>query len=164
MISWTTTASSSANLFKVQTPVVQTLDSTTHRISIMEINYAIRWIEIYPMDSAIQRLNNQGHELMLSVLVAFFKLSSINNFFTYPILGTRGELSGKPSGLINGNAGTWSFHGLVQMSWSLSTIVFRSSGVGVVGFDVSSLAPLMLWMDLNHFEGSLERVVATLFW
>ena len=23
----------------------------------MEINYAIRWIEIYPMDSAIQRLN-----------------------------------------------------------------------------------------------------------
>ena len=26
----------------------------------MEISYAIRWIEIYPMDSAIQRLNNQG--------------------------------------------------------------------------------------------------------
>ena len=26
----------------------------------MEINYAIRWIEIYPMHSAIQRLNNQG--------------------------------------------------------------------------------------------------------
>ena len=25
-----------------------------------EINYAIRWIEIYSMDSAIQRLNNQG--------------------------------------------------------------------------------------------------------
>ena len=28
----------------------------------MEINYAIHWIEIYPMDSAIQRLNNQGLE------------------------------------------------------------------------------------------------------
>ena len=40
------------------------------RISITEI-YAIRWIEIYPMDSAIQRLNNQGlddnfHQLLLS--------------------------------------------------------------------------------------------------
>ena len=26
----------------------------------MEINYAICWIEFYLMDSAIQRLNNQG--------------------------------------------------------------------------------------------------------
>ena len=26
----------------------------------MEINYAIQWIEIYPVDSAIQRLNNRG--------------------------------------------------------------------------------------------------------
>ena len=43
---------------------------------------------------------------MLSVPVAFFELSSINNFFTCPILGTRGGLSGKRSGLINGNAGT----------------------------------------------------------
>ena len=25
----------------------------------MEINYAIRWIVIYPVDSTIQRLNNQ---------------------------------------------------------------------------------------------------------
>ena len=30
------------------------------RISITEINYAIRWIVIYPVDSAIQRLNNRG--------------------------------------------------------------------------------------------------------
>ena len=30
------------------------------RISIKEINYAIRWIVIYPVDSAIQRLNNWG--------------------------------------------------------------------------------------------------------
>ena len=26
----------------------------------MEINYAIRWIVIYPVESAIQRLNNRG--------------------------------------------------------------------------------------------------------
>ena len=30
------------------------------RINITEINYAIRWIEIYPVDSAIRRLNNRG--------------------------------------------------------------------------------------------------------
>ena len=30
------------------------------RISITEIDYAIRWIVIYPVDSAIQRLNNRG--------------------------------------------------------------------------------------------------------
>ena len=30
------------------------------RISIREINYAIRWIEIYTMDSAIHLLNNWG--------------------------------------------------------------------------------------------------------
>ena len=47
-------------------PVVQTLDSAIHRInhypgiSIRETNYAIRWIVIYPVDSAIQPLNNWG--------------------------------------------------------------------------------------------------------
>ena len=30
------------------------------RVSITEINYAICWIVIYPVDSAIQRLNNRG--------------------------------------------------------------------------------------------------------
>ena len=29
----------------------------------MEINYAIRWIVIYPVDSAIRRLNNRGLEI-----------------------------------------------------------------------------------------------------
>ena len=29
-------------------------------MSIMETNYAILWIEIYPVDSTIQRLNNWG--------------------------------------------------------------------------------------------------------
>ena len=29
-------------------------------MSITEINYAIHWIVIYPVDSAIQRLNKRG--------------------------------------------------------------------------------------------------------
>ena len=41
------------------------LDSAIHRInhypaSIRETNYAIQWIDFYPVDSAIQRLNNRG--------------------------------------------------------------------------------------------------------
>ena len=36
---------------------------TIQRISITQINYAIRWIVIYLVDSAIQRLNNPGQEL-----------------------------------------------------------------------------------------------------
>ena len=49
-----------------QAPVVQTLDIailriiTIQRISITEINYAIRWIVIYPVDSVIRCLNNLG--------------------------------------------------------------------------------------------------------
>ena len=46
--------------FVSQAPVVQTLDSAIQWIRITEINYAILWIVIYPVDSAIQRLNNQG--------------------------------------------------------------------------------------------------------
>ena len=34
----------------------------------MEINYTIRWIEIYPMDSVIQHLNNQGLVSKCSIL------------------------------------------------------------------------------------------------
>ena len=68
-----------------QAPVVQTLYSairqaqlvkrwialstgqiTIRRISITEINHAIRWIVIYPGDSAIQRLNNWGQFKSLS--------------------------------------------------------------------------------------------------
>ena len=37
-------------------------------ISITEINYAIRWIVIYPVDSAIQRLNNRGLVSVLSMM------------------------------------------------------------------------------------------------
>ena len=46
--------------------VVQTLDSAIDRIKIYPVDNAmvslilIRWIVIYPEDSAIQRLNNQG--------------------------------------------------------------------------------------------------------
>ena len=36
---------------------------TIQRISITQINYAICWIVIYPVDSAIQHLNNPGQEL-----------------------------------------------------------------------------------------------------
>ena len=68
-----------------QAPVVQTLYSairqaqlvkrwialstgqiTIRRISITEINHAIRWRVIYPGDSAIQRLNNWGQFKSLS--------------------------------------------------------------------------------------------------
>ena len=43
----------------------------------------------------------QVQALMLYVPVAFFELSSISNFFTCLMLGTRGELSSKPSGCLN---------------------------------------------------------------
>ena len=46
--------------FKHVAQVVETLDSAIQRISITEINHAIRWIVIYPVDSAIRRLNNRG--------------------------------------------------------------------------------------------------------
>ena len=42
-----------------QALVVQML-VTIQQISITEINYSIRWIVIYPVDSAIRRLNNRG--------------------------------------------------------------------------------------------------------
>ena len=54
------TINKSATLSNHLAPVVQTLDSAIRRISSTEINYAIRWIVIYPVDSANQRLNNRG--------------------------------------------------------------------------------------------------------
>ena len=36
--------------------------STIQQKSITEINYDIRWIVIYLVDSAIQRLNNRGQD------------------------------------------------------------------------------------------------------
>ena len=68
--------------------VVQTLDSAIHRIKIQWITQLvsqilIRWIVIYPVDSAIQRLNdrsladsaiqllnNQGENLSFSLLIS----------------------------------------------------------------------------------------------
>ena len=38
--------------------VVETLDSALHRHSIRETNCTFHWIEIYPVVSAIQPLNN----------------------------------------------------------------------------------------------------------
>ena len=43
---------------KNQAKVVQKLDSAIHRIHITGNNCFIRWIAIYPLDSAIHRLNN----------------------------------------------------------------------------------------------------------
>ena len=53
-----------------QVPVVQTLNSAIHRINhypahdpadkYLGTNYAIHWIEIYPLDSTIHLLNNWG--------------------------------------------------------------------------------------------------------
>ena len=43
-------------------PVVQKLDSTIQWISIRETNCIIHWMEIYPVDSATQLLNNWGRE------------------------------------------------------------------------------------------------------
>ena len=40
-------------------PVVQTLVSAIHQINLYPADI-IRWIVIYPADSAIQRLNNRG--------------------------------------------------------------------------------------------------------
>ena len=34
------------------------------RISITEVDYAIRWIEIYPVDNANQRLNIRGQHFI----------------------------------------------------------------------------------------------------
>ena len=41
-------------------PVVQTLDSAIHWITQLVLLVFIRWIVIYPVDSAIHRLNNWG--------------------------------------------------------------------------------------------------------
>ena len=47
-----------------QVSVVQRLDSAFHLINL----YPVDWIVIYPVDSAIQRLNNRGQFDTLGVL------------------------------------------------------------------------------------------------
>ena len=56
-----------------QAPVVQKLDSAIHRInpypmdiSVSETNCAIQCIEVYPVDSVINLLNNWGQEKVSS--------------------------------------------------------------------------------------------------
>ena len=58
-----------------QAAVVQTLDSAIHRIKIYPMNSAImvsliliRWIVIYSVNSAIQRLNNRGQVPNIQIL------------------------------------------------------------------------------------------------
>ena len=43
-----------------QAPLVQMLDSAIHWITQLVLLVFIRWIVIYPLDSAIHRLNNWG--------------------------------------------------------------------------------------------------------
>ena len=57
-------------------PVVQKLDSAIHRInhypvdlSDRETNCVIHWIVIYPVDSAIQLLNNWGQVVLFFFMV-----------------------------------------------------------------------------------------------
>ena len=47
-------------------PVVRKADSAIQLISVNETYYAIHWIVIYPMESAIQSSNNQGKGIQLS--------------------------------------------------------------------------------------------------
>ena len=46
-------------------------------ISIRETNCTIHWIEIYPLDSAIQRLNNRGSCLVTYVSPLLFLASPV---------------------------------------------------------------------------------------
>ena len=43
---------------------LSTAKITIRQISITEINYAIKWMVIYLVDSAIQRLNNRGQKVI----------------------------------------------------------------------------------------------------
>ena len=52
-----------------QAPVVQTLDSAIHWITQLVLLVFIRWIVIYPVDSAIHRLNNWGQKFCLCCVV-----------------------------------------------------------------------------------------------
>ena len=69
-----------------QVLVVQTFYSAIHRINhyLVEKYYAIRWIVIYSVDSAIQRLNNQAkvwkRVSKMTFLVGFF-FSDLSNFY-----------------------------------------------------------------------------------
>ena len=68
-------------------PVVQTLDKAIHRINhypadkYWETNCTIHWIDFYPVDSAIQRLNNRG---LVIIRLACTKANSYSNFVTRP--------------------------------------------------------------------------------
>ena len=52
------------DLHKNQAPLVQTLDRAIHRTEITIQRILLRWIVIYPVDSAIQRLNEPGPEVL----------------------------------------------------------------------------------------------------
>ena len=60
----------------LQGPVVQKVDNAIHWIVQLAPVIRIRWIVIYPVDSAIQRLNNPGQEINGEVLTPCTNSSS----------------------------------------------------------------------------------------
>ena len=60
-------------------PVVEKVKNAIHRIAQLVSLILIRWIVIYPVDSAIQRLNNRG----LIITDTLKGTRSIQRFMTY---------------------------------------------------------------------------------
>ena len=68
-------------------PVVQRLGNAIQRISVNKTNHAIRWIVIYPVDSAIQPLNKWGLDFSRILILCKFpdiesRRGHISLFFT----------------------------------------------------------------------------------
>ena len=72
---------------QLQAPVVQTTDSAIHRINhypadrVMDFRNTYPLIVIYPVDSAIQRLNNRGQDWGKSPLNTGWAEKAANGFF-----------------------------------------------------------------------------------
>ena len=65
---------------------LSTEEITIQWIRITEINYAIRWIVIYAVDSAIQRLNNQGQMMTFSRYRRKIKTLRVHLFHPRPFV------------------------------------------------------------------------------
>jgi len=62
---------------KVLAPVVQTLDSAIHWITQLVLLLFICWIVIYPVDSAIHRLNTWGLVKLLGNTIQSLKVQNV---------------------------------------------------------------------------------------
>ena len=56
--------------YQVQALVVQNVDNVIRWINLYPLNSAISFSNIYPLDSAIQRLNNPGQEIRWNVFAS----------------------------------------------------------------------------------------------